>query len=180
MRKPGVARVLWLSVLLASLTSQAVAAPREGNAESRFCFHGEIDLYLGLKAGVEYSLSEFWGLRGAAGFCLISPLQASYAIVGVRHFFPPENPFQLDVHVGLIQGILNLLEPAVDLDPAVDSGYAYWVPGICASIGYGGRSGNVFSFRLGGGMLFGYDMGQWQKPALHLNAALEYRRRNRR
>jgi len=172
MRTPVAA--VFLSFLLVLALPAAAAEPRGRNPENPFSFHSEIDLYLGLKAGAEYHFSEFWGLRGAAGFCVISPLQASYALVGVRHLLPSENSLQLDIQMGLIQCIFNVLEPFVDLDPVIDQAYAYWVPGICASVGYRGPSGHSVSVRLGGGLIVGYDLGQWQGPNLHLNIALEY------
>jgi hypothetical protein len=148
----------------------SAASPEEGG----FSFHAEVDLYLGIKAGAEYWFSDGWGLRGTAGICAISPLQASYTFVGIRRLLPPDSPVLLDLQFGLIQAILNLLEPSIDLDPAIDWVCAYWVPGVCISLGLRRPGGRAFAIRLGGGVIFGYDMGRWQNVSFQPNVALEY------
>jgi hypothetical protein len=148
--------------------------------QHRWSFHSEMDLYLGLKVGAEYRISDDWGLRGSIGACVISPLMTTYTLVGVKHLRGPESPLQLDLQFGLIQAIFNVLEPAVDLDPTIDTASAYWVPGAGASIGYRFDSGRVLAVRVGAGCLFGYDLERWQGPSFQPNIAIEYDVRPRR
>jgi len=137
----------------------------------------EFDLYLGLKAGVEYRILDSLGLRGTIGFCVISPLMTCYTLVGVWHGFPPDNPFQLDVEAGLIQASFNVLEPYVNLDPTIDTPSFYWVPGAALAVGFCPAAGHVISFRAGGGCCVGYDLNKWQSPQFMPNIGLEYRLR---
>ena len=142
--------------------------------EATWSFHSEVDLFLGLKAGAEYRLSEHWGLGGSLGLCLISPLQTTYTLLGIDHLCPREGPFQFDLEFGLIQAIFNVLEPLVDIDPDIDWASAYWVPGAALSVGYRSPGGHIFAIRLGAGIIFGYDIGSWRKPSFHPNFALTY------
>lgn len=161
--------------LLAALAFVLALASRPIAAEhSPWSFHSELDLFLGLKAGAEYSFSDSFGLRGTLGFCLISPLQVSYTLVGVSHLRPRESGLQIDLEYGLIQAIFDVLEPVVDLVPNNDNTYAYWSPGACAAIGWRFRRGQVLSLRAGAGALFGYDLGAWTGPSFHPNIALQY------
>ncbi|MFA6506032.1 MAG: hypothetical protein WCT14_08035 [Treponemataceae bacterium] len=137
-------------------------------------FHAEIDVFLGLKAGAEYRVSDFFGVRGSLGACLISPLMTTYTLVGVWHLRERTSPLQLNFEAGLIQGIFNVLEPMIDIDPAINWASAYWVPGGAASIGYRTRGGHIFSLRAGGGVIFGYDINTWQGPTFQPNIAIEY------
>jgi hypothetical protein len=161
---------------IALILALAALGPSPAGAEEPgpWSFRSELDLYLGLKAGAEYRLSDSLGVRGTLGICAISPLQTTYTLVGVRHFRGPESGLQLDLEFGLIQAIFNVLEPIVDLDPKIDSAYYYWIPGACASIGYLSRAGHSFAIRAGAGLCLNYDLGRWQRPSFLPNLAIEY------
>lgn len=152
------------------LADEAIAEPES----SPWNFHAELDLFLGLKAGVEYRVTEKLGLRASFGATLISPLMESYTLVGIWHLRERRSPLQLDLQAGLIQATFNVLEPSLDWDPKIDWASAYWVPGLAASIGYRSRAGHVFALRAGCGLLFGYDIGAWRGPSFHPNVAIEY------
>jgi hypothetical protein len=150
------------------------AASTESAKHSPWSLHAELDLFLGLRAGAEYSFTDALGLRGSFGACLISPLKMSYTLVGVSHLMPRRKTLQLDLEYGLVYADFNVLEPVLDLDPKIDWPSAYWMPGASLSIGCRTRGGNVFSFRAGGGYLFGYDMNMWVKPTVMPLIALQY------
>jgi hypothetical protein len=160
--------LLALALAVISLQSLFAQSPKP------WSFHSELDLFLGLKAGAEYRISDDWGIRGCVGAVVISPLTTAYSIVGVRHLREPESPLQLDLQFGLVQDQFNVLEPVFDLDPKISGASSYWGPGACVSIGYRAGAGHVFSFRAGAGLRFGYDLGSWQGPEFMPNIALEY------
>jgi len=151
----------------------------EGAPSGPWSFHSEVDLFLGLKAGAEYRFDETWGLRGCIGICAISPLMTTYTVVGVAHLSRPGSRLVLDLEAGLLQGIFNVLEPSLDLDPDIDWPNAYWNAGACACVGY--RFGNCFlALRAGGGVLLGIDRSagetdlSLQGPSFHPNLAIEF------
>jgi hypothetical protein len=158
--------------VIAAFALSVTAAQAEES--SRWSFHAELDLFLGLKAGAEYRLSDSIGLRASLGTTLISPLMGSYTLVGIWHLKGRESPLQLDLQAGLIQATFNVLEPILDWDPDINWASAYWVPGLAASIGYRTRAGHVFALRAGCGCIFGYDIGVWRGPSFHPNLAIEY------
>lgn len=139
-----------------------------GEEVSKWGFHSELDLYLGLKAGFEYRISDHFGFRGSLGACLINPSQFSYTLIGIAHVMKPEKTFQLDLQCGLIQANLNFL------DPELEEPYSYWIPGICAAVGFRTSEGHHFGIRGGAGISFGYDLGMWQNPSVMPNLAIEY------
>ena len=163
-------RALVAPLLLALL----VAARAGAEEESRWSFHSELDLFLGLKAGAELRFPGDWGIRGSLGFCLISPLQTSWTLVAAWHLLPRDSSFQPVLELGLVQSIFNVLEPWVDLDPDIDWASAYFVPGVCLALGWRIARGHVLSIRAGGGVLFGWDIGRWQGPQFQPNIAIEY------
>lgn len=162
--------------LLAFILAVSTLAPRpvHGEEGSPWSLRTELDLYLGLKAGLDYRVSDSFSLRATLGACLISPLQASYTLVGVEHLLPEREGLQVDLEFGLIQAIANLLEPSLDFDPAIDGIYAYWVPGLCIALGHRSATGRVLALRAGGGISLGYDLDRWQRPGFLLNLGLEY------
>jgi hypothetical protein len=161
---------------LVPLAPQSLAAEEPAGAALRspWSFHAELDLFLGLKAGAEYSFSDAFSLRGTFGTCLISPLKMSYTLVGISHFMPRGKALQLDLEYGFVYADFNVLEPVLRLDPKIDWPSAYWMPGASASIGWRTRAGNVFSLRAGCGYLFGYDMYMWVNPTIMPLVALQY------
>lgn len=164
-----------LSLSLALLGAAAPALPAQG--AGTWSLHAEFDLFLGLKAGVEYRVTDSLGLRASLGACVISPLQFTYTLVAVQHFFAPDDPFQLDAEVGLIQATCDFLEPLVDLDPSSANVFAYWVPGAAVVAGFCPAAGQRIALRAGCGAIFGFDLGAWQGPKVHPNLALEYQLR---
>jgi hypothetical protein len=145
-----------------------------GEESHPWSFHSEFDLFLAPKAGAEFRVSDAVGIRGSIGACIISPTMISYTLVGVSRLRPPEKAFQCNLEYGLIQAVFDVLEQELDLNPQVDMPFTWWVPGACVSIGYRSPKGHEFSFRIGGGVLFGYDRGAWQKPGFQPNLAIEY------
>lgn len=166
-----------LLAIAAFVIALAIVGPPAalGAERSPWSFHSELDLFLGLRAGAEYSFSEGFGARATLGACLISPLKISYTLVGVSHLLPRTKALQLDLEYGLVYADFNVLEPVLDLDPKISWTSAYWMPGAGLAIGFRTRGGHVFSVRFGGGYMFGYDFGdEWQKPQLLPNIALQY------
>jgi hypothetical protein len=153
---------LFCLVLLPLLGATALAA----EDRSSWSFHSELDLYLSLKAGAEYQFSDHFGIRGSLGACIISPAQFSYTLIGISHLSKPDSGLQFDIQYGLIQAIFDVID--------ADNRYAYWVPGVCAAIGYRSPRGHRFAMRAGGGIGLGYDLGAWRAPNLMPNLALEY------
>ena len=134
-------------------------------AQSPWSFQSEFDLYLSLKAGAEYRLSDHLGIRGTLGACVISPTQFSWTLVGVDHFFSSASRLQVDLQLGLIEDIVDVLGPIPS---------TYLVPGACLSFGYLSPSGHGIAIRVGAGVTFGYDLGAWQKQGFLPDLALEY------
>jgi hypothetical protein len=142
----------------------ALGAGAEGT--SPWAFHSEVDLFLSMKVGAEYLVSDDFGIRGSLGACIISPTQISYTLVAISHFMPPARPLQVDLQYGLIQAVFDAMPK--------DNPYTYWVPGACVSFGYRSPRGHGFAVRGGAGALFGYDLGAWRGPFLQPNIGLEY------
>ena len=143
-------------------------------ARSPWALHVELDMYLSLKVGVEYRFSDLIGVRGSVGACIIAPTQLSYTLVGVAHLRGQSAGLQVDLQAGLIQAVADLISPSLPQPGDVTQPYAYWVPGLAVSLGWGWPSGHGVAIRAGGGVGFGYDLGAWQGPELMPNLALEY------
>lgn len=153
---------LLVLIFLPSLSAQ------EEEETERWSFHSEFDLFLALKAGAEYRFSDLFGLRGAAGLCLINPTQISYTIIGIGHLAKPTSAFQCDIHAGLIQAIF------IPYDPEQEGLITYWIPGLCVALGFRSKGGHTFRLRAGAGVGLGYDLGEWQEPSFMPNLAVEY------
>lgn len=179
MNKNPLSRTWAASLALAMILGAAQGALcEEGTGrqatQSPWSFHSELDLFLGLKAGAEYSFSDAFALRATAGACLISPLKMSYTIVGISHLMPRGSGLQLDIEYGLIYADFNALEPIIDLDPSISWASAYWMPGASAAIGFRMKGGHQLSLRAGGGFLTGYDKYAWQTPQAFPMVGLQY------
>jgi hypothetical protein len=162
-------------LLVASAFLASAPSGLHAEGAGTWSLHAEFDLYaLGLKAGAEYRILDSLGVRGTFGINVISPLMMTYTLVGVQHFFSPDNPLQLDLEFGLIQASFNVLEPYVNLDPKIDTTSFYWVPGAEIAVGWCPSAGHVISLRVGAGCLFGYDSGSLQGPQFMPNIGLEY------
>jgi len=154
--------------LIALVSILAVGRLEAGEKAVPWSFHTELDLYLGMKAGAEYRFSDLFGIRGSAGICLINPLgHFAYNLVGVFHLRQPQEPFQFDIHGGVIYANFVL--------PSEENGFAcYWNPGFCLAVGLRTRGGHVFRLRGGAGIACGYDSGAWEGPDLMPNIGIEY------
>jgi hypothetical protein len=168
--------ILALSLILCALAPvRAEDAPAPSRAStSRWSFHSELDLFLGLRAGAEYAFSDASGMRGTLGACLISPLKDSYSLVGISHFRPREAPVQLDLEYGLIYADFNALEMVFNLDPNIDWPILYWMPGASASLGLRLKGGHVISLRAGCGPLLGIENGKWVRVSFMPMVGLQY------
>ncbi len=155
-------RTIIIVVILFVFSGSAAFA---AEAPCPWSFQSEFDLYLSLKAGAEYRFSDHFGIRGTLGACVISPTQFSWTLAGVDHFLGPASRFQLDLHLGLIEDIIDVLGPLPS---------TYLVPGACLSFGYLSPSGHGIAIRVGAGVTIGYDLGAWQKPGFLPDLALEY------
>jgi hypothetical protein len=176
---PALPSVLVLSLVLCALApAQAEDAPASATmsrtAASRWSFHSELDLFLGLRAGAEYAFSDSFGLRSTLGACLISPLKDSYSLVGISHFRPREAPYQLDLEYGLIYADFNALEMVFNLDPDINWPIFYWMPGASASVGYRLKGGSALSLRVGAGPLLGIEDGKWVRVSFMPMIGLQY------
>lgn len=165
------ARSLLCTLALSLLGSGALC----GQERASWSLHAELDLYLGLKVGAEYHISDYFGIRGSLGLCLLSPTQISYTLVGVGHLRGPADGLQVDLEAGLVQAVFDVLEPVLDLG---HDGYTYpttyWMPGVCVALGYRSKSGHRVALRGGATVGFGYDRAAWQGPDLMPNLAVEY------
>jgi hypothetical protein len=157
-------------VLAVLVLSPAVLSAQAGV----WSFQSDLDLYLGLRAGAEYQFSNEIGIRGTVGLCLISPTQVSSTLVGVWHIMPPDNGLQLDVEAGLILCNFDFLNQYVYTVPSMQNPFIYFVPGLCASVGYRWPSGHQIALRAGAGMTIGYDLGAWGNPSFLPDVTLEY------
>ena len=80
----------------------------------------------------------------------------------------------MNLQAGLIQAVADVISPFLPQPQGVAHPYAYWIPGLAVSLGYGWPSGHEVAIRAGGGLSFGYDLGAWQGPEVMPNLALEY------
>ena len=133
----------------------------------------ELDMYLAIKAGLEYRFMENIGLCGSIGLCIAAPTQINYNLFCIYHIMKFDNPFQIDIEAGLLQCAFDIISPLLDLEEPVEP-YSYWNPGLTISLKYQHKNSFQIGLRGGAEVMIGYDMGRWRELRIMPNIALEY------
>ena len=133
----------------------------------------ELDMFFGLKTGIEYRFSEYIGLRASAGLCLAAPTQIVYNLFGVYHVMDFDFPFQIDIEAGFLQCAFDVISPLFFPDQ-LPSPYTYWNTGLAIKLGYQHNKSFTIGLRGGATVISGYDKGRWREPMILPNIAIEY------
>lgn len=119
-------RTLLLLVILSMFCLPLLA---EDADDSPWNIYTELDMYLGLKAGIKYEINDRLDLITTFGLDLIEQTRYCYSIFASYHTMSDYNKFKVDVHFGIIQGVFDNTSTEYD-------DYVFINPGATMHISY--------------------------------------------
>ena len=141
--------ILFLTLILVTIPVLA-----DNSIEDRISLIVEGDMYLAAKFGVKYDVSNRLSMVSTLGANILYPTQTAYSFYAQWHSKQSESSFNVDVNLGIIQGVF-------DYHRFTEDKYIYMNPGVTMHLSYpvldqlslGAQAGMVF--------MIGYDRGTW-------------------